>query len=218
MCLKLWFVFPLLVFSGCVPNLTGGESWGRAIFDPSRESGRIACDAGYQYVQRAGRTQDVGAISFGTPKGIVALSTKLGKVYASCASDALIGFQKPFDAFSQYETDVLVADPDFLKQLIKVSISIEDENKKEIGRLTTRKSEVDKYGRRYVFNYDTTSDVLALDNAVSFSIVVEMETSTIRYKVDQRLQPYGPPVYARSPRSKTLDRQPLLSALTVRGR
>jgi hypothetical protein len=181
------------LFVGCVPGAFGGDPWALAIFAPSTASESRACDAGYEYGQTQKSFNSVGSIRFNSTRGPVMLSTRLGKLYFLCNTLGVVNGRKPTQLSPVFSTNILLEDATLVGKRVRVLISLEDDQGKEIGQLNASARETENNRQWYSVPAFTDEDLKRLGEAKSFSILINRGDQPIeRYKVTQSFTPLSP--------------------------
>jgi hypothetical protein len=181
-----------LLLAACAPSSLGGESWGKAMFSPSPVADQAACDAGFDFGQTQKRINSVGAVRFQTSKGLVLFNTRLGKLYFLCNSLGLFGGRKPNTFSEVFSSDVMFEDASMVGKTAKITISLEDEQGKEIARLNAERSETEGNRQWYTPKRYSAADIEALNKAKSFTILLNRGSSDERYKINPSFTPISP--------------------------
>ena len=120
------------------------------------------------------------------------MSTHLTKLYFICNKIGLLDDAPEPKMRLGFDTDVFFEDATMVGRLAKVSFSLEDEKGSEFARLIAEQTVTWKNYQYYARKRYSAADLAALDEAVSFSIIIERGSGEERYKVTQGFQPYGP--------------------------
>ena len=186
----------ILVFGialmGCAPNVVSNELWAKTVFVPTQSGSQQGCAAGFNQSSE----KRIGEKIFRTSRGEVRLTSAPGDVGGFCQLLGILipnsaGLNEFFttEAFGEIARKANASVVVFAKiaSLSDVSIylALEDKAGKEFFQVRSYTAEGVIPGVRFNFDQLTPNDVLNIDKAFSFTIVVNRGFGEEKFPITQ---------------------------------
>jgi hypothetical protein len=171
-----------LVLSSCVPTLLSSKSWVRIAIAPDAVERNEACNRGFSNASRR-NFQDVlaGVVDLGGTTSGLQFYSSLGSTYSLCY---IFGFGSTRPSQTPVVNTFVTIDQVGLKpEQVKAQIALEADNGNVLQSIAPSAVRTDSDGTTLVFGKFTGSDVDAMNNATSFSFILDRGKGEERFRI-----------------------------------
>ena len=170
-----------LSLSGC--TMLKPESWAKQIFSPSSVTYNAACDQGILEASGSQELKPIGRVVLSPKQGGLGVLAGYGQTHLICFGVGRILNRRP-EEIPQFATEIRIQDASVKRDQIKLQVSLEQDGR-ELSRL--EEAEITPEGNDitvYRFKRFNANQLAALDQADSFTIIVNRGLSEERYPIN----------------------------------